>query len=113
MRHVASKIPSVNAEGAEVQNEAAEAEVKEAKKASRRARKEGNEDEILEETGVPGTSANEEERLEQLYEQIAWPLGKKYGHPYDAFKLALTCVPPPPLSYPYQPKCYLSLFTAQ
>ncbi|KAF9810192.1 hypothetical protein IEO21_07077 [Rhodonia placenta] len=90
MRHVASKIPSVNAEGAEVQNEAAEAEVKEAKKASRRARKEGNEDEILEETGVPGTSANEEERLEQLYEQIAWPLGKKYGHPYDAFKLALT-----------------------
>jgi len=33
---------------------------------------------------------NEEEKLEKLYEQIAWPLGKKYGHPYDAFKLALT-----------------------
>jgi translation initiation factor 2 subunit 1 len=32
----------------------------------------------------------EEERLEQLYDQIAWPLGKIYGHPYDAFKLALT-----------------------
>ncbi|GJJ14866.1 hypothetical protein Clacol_009135 [Clathrus columnatus] len=32
----------------------------------------------------------EEERLESLYESIAWPLGKKYGHPYDAFKLALT-----------------------
>jgi len=36
----------------------------------------------------------EEERLESLYEQIAWPVGKKYGHPYDAFKLALTCVSP-------------------
>ncbi|KAH7097735.1 eukaryotic translation initiation factor 2 subunit alpha [Auriculariales sp. MPI-PUGE-AT-0066] len=34
--------------------------------------------------------ANEEERLEALYEQIAWPLAKKYGHTYDAFKLALT-----------------------
>lgn len=34
----------------------------------------------------------EEERLESLYEQIAWPVGKKYGHPYDAFKLALTYV---------------------
>lgn len=34
----------------------------------------------------------EEERLESLYDSIAWPLGKKYGHPYDAFKLALTYV---------------------
>lgn len=34
----------------------------------------------------------EEERLESLYESIAWPLGKIYGHPYDAFKLALKCV---------------------
>ncbi|KAF8551179.1 hypothetical protein OG21DRAFT_1513085 [Imleria badia] len=25
----------------------------------------------------------------RLYEQVAWPLGKIYGHPYDAFKLAL------------------------
>ncbi|KAH0578345.1 hypothetical protein H2248_003959 [Termitomyces sp. 'cryptogamus'] len=33
---------------------------------------------------------NEEQRLEQLYDAIAWPLAKKYGHPYDAFKLALT-----------------------
>ena len=37
-------------------------------------------------------SASEEERCEQLYDSIAWPLGKIYGHPYDAFKLALTCV---------------------
>jgi translation initiation factor 2 subunit 1 len=27
--------------------------------------------------------------LEELYERIAWPLYKKYGHAYDAFKLAL------------------------
>ncbi|KAL5496036.1 hypothetical protein ACEPAH_3129 [Sanghuangporus vaninii] len=35
-------------------------------------------------------NAGEEARLESLYEQVAWPLGKIYGHPYDAFKLALT-----------------------
>ncbi|THH00387.1 hypothetical protein EW145_g7089 [Phellinidium pouzarii] len=35
-----------------------------------------------------GTS--EDDRVEALYEQIGWPLGKQYGHPYDAFKLALT-----------------------
>jgi len=27
--------------------------------------------------------------LEDLYERIAWPLYKKYGHAYDAFKIAL------------------------
>ncbi|KAI0729153.1 eukaryotic translation initiation factor 2 subunit alpha [Fomitopsis betulina] len=65
MRHVASKIPSVPSEGADS---------KEAK--------EGEEGDVA--------GASEEERLEQLYEQVGWPLGKKYGHPYDAFKLALT-----------------------
>ncbi|KZT68610.1 hypothetical protein DAEQUDRAFT_727732 [Daedalea quercina L-15889] len=65
MRHVASKLPSVPTEGAE----------------GREAR-EGEESEV--------TGSSEEERLEQLYEQIAWPLGKKYRHPYDAFKLSLT-----------------------
>lgn len=30
--------------------------------------------------------------LEELYQQIAWPLYKKYGHAYDAFKLAIRCV---------------------
>lgn len=48
------------------------------------------------EGGIDGEGAivgeTEEERLESLYEQIAWPVGKKYGHPYDAFKLALTYV---------------------
>ena len=28
--------------------------------------------------------------LEDLYEQIGWPLYKKYGHAYDAFKLAIS-----------------------
>lgn len=33
---------------------------------------------------------SEEAALEQLYEQIAWPLSRTYGHAYDAFKLILT-----------------------
>ncbi|KAF8137186.1 eukaryotic translation initiation factor 2 subunit alpha [Boletus edulis] len=49
MRHVASKIPAVDASGVPAEEEAVAAE-----------------------------------------EQVAWPLGKTYGHPYDAFKLALT-----------------------
>ncbi|CAN6620471.1 eukaryotic translation initiation factor 2 subunit alpha [Trichomonascus vanleenenianus] len=28
--------------------------------------------------------------LEKLYETIGWPLSRKYGHAYDAFKLAIT-----------------------
>ncbi|KAJ9096358.1 hypothetical protein QFC22_003220 [Naganishia vaughanmartiniae] len=27
---------------------------------------------------------------EKIYEQVVWPLGKKYGHAHDAFKLAVT-----------------------
>lgn len=30
--------------------------------------------------------------LETLYQQIAWPLNRKYGHSHDAFKLAITYV---------------------
>lgn len=30
--------------------------------------------------------------LETLYQQIAWPLNRKYGHSHDAFKLSITCV---------------------
>jgi translation initiation factor 2 subunit 1 len=40
----------------------------------------------------PAAGPSEEERLEKLYEHIAWPLGRKYGNMYDAFKLALTQV---------------------
>jgi translation initiation factor 2 subunit 1 len=28
--------------------------------------------------------------IEDLYERIAWPLDKKYGHSVDAFKLSIT-----------------------
>lgn len=30
--------------------------------------------------------------IEQLYETVAWPLGTKFGHAYDAFKLSIRCV---------------------
>ena len=30
--------------------------------------------------------------IEQLYEQLCWPLDKKYGHCYDAFRLSISCV---------------------
>lgn len=43
-----------------------------------------------EETEEHPVNGSDEGRLESLYEQIAWPLAEKYGHPYDAFKLALT-----------------------
>ncbi|KAF8903879.1 eukaryotic translation initiation factor 2 subunit alpha [Gymnopilus junonius] len=91
LRHVASKLPSVSADGiATAQTVPAGDHIgeKESKRAARKARQAGNEDEGIEHQ-IPG-GANEDEKLEQLYEQIAWPLGKKYGHPYDAFKLALT-----------------------
>ncbi|PIL36060.1 hypothetical protein GSI_01720 [Ganoderma sinense ZZ0214-1] len=90
MRHVASKVPSVNGEVLEgEQAKQAEAEAAETKRARRAAKKEGHEDDVVPDD-IPGGGANEEARLEQLYDQIAWPLGRKYGHPYDAFKLALT-----------------------
>jgi len=39
---------------------------------------------------APPVSINsEEEKLEKLYELVAWPLGRQYGHPYDAFKLII------------------------
>ncbi|KAF8627541.1 hypothetical protein AX15_004376 [Amanita polypyramis BW_CC] len=89
LRHVASKITTVGPDAQLDDAQAIEAGEKESRKV-RKARQAGQEDEILEQPeGSPG-GANEEEKLEKLYEQIAWPLGRKYGHPYDAFKLALT-----------------------
>lgn len=29
-------------------------------------------------------------RLEDLYKAVGWPLYRKYGHAYDAFKLSLS-----------------------
>lgn len=31
--------------------------------------------------------------METLYQEIGWPLNKKYGHAVDAFKLSITCGP--------------------
>jgi translation initiation factor 2 subunit 1 len=58
----------------------------------RRTKGEGAGDEPAVQEEAP-PAAGEEERMEMLYETVAWPLAKVYGHPYDAFKLALTCVP--------------------
>lgn len=79
MRHVATRTPGA----------AVEAEAEAPKEAEAAPKGEGNkEEEEEEEAGIPGGS--DEERLEELYEQIVWPLATKYGHTYDAFKLALT-----------------------
>ncbi|KAK0473128.1 eukaryotic translation initiation factor 2 subunit alpha [Armillaria luteobubalina] len=78
-RHVASKISSVDGDVADAEEGDAEAE--DEPKVSKRGKREG---------GVGHGGPGEEERLEKLYETIAWPLGKVFGHPYDAFKLALT-----------------------
>ncbi|KAG2008075.1 translation initiation factor eIF2 alpha subunit, variant 2 [Coprinopsis cinerea AmutBmut pab1-1] len=104
LRHVASKTPSFAPDGTIIPASTEQQERdREAKRAARKARQAAKADlPIDEETAVkaaaaemteiqiPGTSQNEEEKLEHLYETIAWPLGKIYGHPYDAFKLALT-----------------------
>lgn len=31
--------------------------------------------------------------IEELYQEIGWPLNRKYGHANDAFKLSITYVP--------------------
>jgi len=33
--------------------------------------------------------------METLYQEIGWPLNKKYGHAVDAFKLSITYAVPP------------------
>ncbi|RDB30747.1 Eukaryotic translation initiation factor 2 subunit alpha [Hypsizygus marmoreus] len=91
LRHVASKLPShdVEAELAGASNAPPAEPVEKESKKARRARQAAGEEDVPEQE-IPTGGPNEEERLEMLYETIAWPLGKKYGHPYDAFKLALT-----------------------
>jgi len=78
MRHVSSKLPASGEPTASATEPTLAPEEGETK-----------EGEDAEEEVLP-SSETEEQRLEQLYEQIAWPLGRKYGHPYEAFKLALT-----------------------
>jgi len=38
---------------------------------------------------APASVNTEEEKLEKLYELVAWPLASQYGHPYNAFKAIL------------------------
>lgn len=95
LRHVASKLPSLDAEGASIDAPTIDPAERENKKAARKARQAGESD--IPEPEIPIGGPNEEEKMEMLYETIAWPLGKTYGHPYDAFKLALTFA----LSFPY------------
>ncbi|VDB91354.1 unnamed protein product [Peniophora sp. CBMAI 1063] len=80
LRHVASRLPTYDPDAEASKEKAAPAP------AEKEEHKEDEEDEGPH--VVPGSS--EEERLEQLYDTIGWPLSRKYGHPYDAFKLALT-----------------------
>ncbi|KAJ3996182.1 eukaryotic translation initiation factor 2 subunit alpha [Lentinula boryana] len=89
LRHVASKIPSSDAEPRVVEAAPTPVDVgdKDSKKARRAARQAAHDEDGADD--LPVATGNEEERLEMLYEQIAWPLGKIYGHPHDAFKLTL------------------------
>jgi translation initiation factor 2 subunit 1 len=81
MRHVASKIPA-----SDVSDPVPTSDPKKPKKIRRETQEDAHNNGLMEDGGI----ANEEEKLEMLYETIAWPLGNTYGHPYDAFKLALT-----------------------
>ncbi|TCD65098.1 hypothetical protein EIP91_003072 [Steccherinum ochraceum] len=79
--------------GEEIEKDAeteAHAHEKETKRNRRAAKKDAEKHD--EDVGDEGAviSSSEEERLEALYDKVGWPLGKTYGHPYDAFKLALT-----------------------
>jgi translation initiation factor 2 subunit 1 len=90
MRHVASRLPSYDpdAGGGGSSSNGADAPSEAKKKGQDREEGGGGDDQV---TPLP-VGQNEEERLEKLYEQVAWVLGRKYGNVYDAFKLALTQV---------------------
>jgi translation initiation factor 2 subunit 1 len=83
IRHVASRLPSYDPDAGGNNSADGSSEVKKGQD------KEGGGggDEV-----VPAAGQSEEERLEKLYEQVAWVLGRKYGNVYDAFKLSLTQV---------------------
>jgi len=79
MRHVASRLPTLDPDADH--DGAGASSTAETKKDQDKEGADGI---------VPPTGPTEEERLEKLYEQVAWPLGRKYGNVYDAFKLSLT-----------------------
>ena len=80
LRHVASKVPSPSSSSGPAPQIVPENETDE--------HEEEGEDTVGGTTGVGHGGG--EEVLEMLYENVAWPLGRKYGHPHDAFKIALT-----------------------
>ena len=85
MRHVASRLPTFDPDaGASGGDAPSDAKKDQAKG--------GGGDGAAADEIAPATGQSEEERLEKLYEQVAWQLGRKYGNVYDAFKLALTHV---------------------
>ncbi|KAH9965217.1 translation initiation factor eIF2 alpha subunit [Russula dissimulans] len=86
MRHVASRLPTYDLDAAaDGPSDTKKDQGKEGGAAAAGAA-------AVTEEIVPPTGPSEEERLEKLYELIAWPLGRKYGNVYDAFKLSLTQV---------------------
>lgn len=89
MRHVASRLPSYDPDaGGTTATATSGADAPSSSEAKKSQDKEGGDGD---EVALP-VGQSEEERLEKLYEQVAWVLGKKYGNVYDAFKLALTQV---------------------
>jgi translation initiation factor 2 subunit 1 len=85
MRHVASRLPTFDPDAGGSSGADAPSDGK------KNQDKDGG-DGIATDEIAPPTGQSEEERLEKLYEQVAWQLGRKYGNVYDAFKLALTQV---------------------
>jgi translation initiation factor 2 subunit 1 len=90
MRHVASRLPAFDPDAGSSSTDAPS----DAKKGKGKDGGGGGGDGTATDEIAPPTGQSEEERLEKLYEQVAWPLGRKYGNVYDAFKLALTQVFP-------------------
>lgn len=88
MRHVASRLPTFDPDAGGSSSADAPSDAKKDQDKDGGGGGDGTAaDEI-----APPTGQSEEERLEKLYEQVAWQLGRKYGNVYDAFKLALTHV---------------------
>ncbi|KAI0002560.1 translation initiation factor 2, alpha subunit [Russula compacta] len=84
MRHVASRLPTFDPDaGGGDPNAPSDAKKDQDKEG-------GRGDGAATDEIVLSAGPSEEERLEKLYEQVAWPFGRKYGNVYDAFKLALT-----------------------
>ena len=90
MRHVASRLPSYDPDAGDGSADAPS----DGKKDQDREGGGGGDGGAIADEIAPPAGPSEEERLENLYEQIAWPLGRKYGNMYDAFKLSLTQVFP-------------------